>query len=176
MNCTLINVIFQAFSSATSYSPESISSIGSEQQGFVFPSLEEAEGSQSSLLIQPPVRRQRSMRSESFKTAILDDVYIESSNSNDPRHSSSIVSTAGTTVSDFDPEKFLNNALGDIKSLSESGICNVSFLYLRFDRFLLSLPYRECLKKIWAPNIQGPLLLLMMYPCWYQNCLRFIPP
>lgn len=105
----------------------SISSLGSEHQGFTFPSIEEVDPNRSK--VQPPqnqVKSSKCKRTDSFKSALLENICAESLNFEDARHSCSMISNEGTTISDYDPEKFLRNALGDVASLSESGICNVS--------------------------------------------------
>lgn len=102
----------------------SISSIGSAQQGFSFPSIEEVDHEHSKPTAQQQVRRNSCQRTESFKYAVVDNTHIETPNINDTIHSCSVISNEGTTFSDYDPEKFLSNALGDMTSLSESGICN----------------------------------------------------
>lgn len=103
----------------------SLSSVNSDHQGFIFPSIEEVDSYQSDFQNLSQLRVNRCQRTESFKNAITDNVFVESPNS-DYRTSASVISNEGTTFSDYDPEKFLKNALGDIASLSESGICNVS--------------------------------------------------
>lgn len=103
----------------------SVSSVGSEHQGFIFPIIEEAKPDRCDSKNVPPKKINKCQRTESFKTAVLDNA-VENSQNLENRYSCSQISNAGTTFSEYDPEKFLRNALGDVSSLSESGICNVS--------------------------------------------------
>lgn len=119
------NLFSQVFSSTASCSPISISSIGSEPQGFTFPSLEELDKEQSNIQIQRQSRRQRVQRTESFRSALLDNICLESSNLNNTTYSCSVISNEGTTWSEYDPDKFIKNAIGDVTA--ESGIYKVSF-------------------------------------------------
>lgn len=104
----------------------SMSSPETEHHGFLFPGVAEVKKDREVQNISER-RITKCQRSDSFKTALSEiDLIKDPKNLVENMYSSSIVSAEGTVVSDFDPEKFLKNAIGDVTSLSESGTSNVS--------------------------------------------------
>lgn len=111
----------------------SISSAGSS--GFVFPGTEEIVEHPGPVQVQRNIQRHRSVRSESFKTALSDTIYVDARNPDDTANSCSVLSTEGTTFSEYDPEKFLKNAIGEVASLSGFESTKVSrIIIVKYDR------------------------------------------